>query len=711
MSNHHKRSADQAAASASERAHQFRDQLQTLSKAAVDFCTRLRGIATDGATLGHALAAMSSDELARVCGSTVVAFAMALDAAARAVEPMLGGQVARMHRFDFELLRVAAGDTAAVLAACGELEAKRQAVFARHLILSMQALQKAAASAIKLFSNLDLPRWDATVAAAERARPDLLLAHAGELGVRAAGAGNKKPKRMVVLLRAGQLVWFKPAHKSAASGEAEPPAQVDLALATVKEDADHAEAFSLWTPDNRAPVVFVADSPAERELWLANIRQHIADALADQQLDTAADASVDDHHHHHEHGSVRESPRRSAHDDGADSQDSESSTSTATTTTSSSAAAATAPLTSSANAQTRRHDNETIQRLTELLYCADGNERCVDCGSQRPVWASLNLGVLMCIECCGVHRQLGSHISKVRSLALDRWDVESIVYLTHVGNALANRVRRPAPTPLRPLTATATREERSAHIRAKYGAAGAPATPEQLEQLCRLVWASRPKRDMVELLRLLALGVDVNGACPGTSLLAGARPLQIAAAVNSTIYVELLLNWGAVIDDAAIEGAASRHFKLSAALLWRRAGTDAARLTRPPLLRGSEPPLLLALGGGDSLSYQTALAADAALASACFAGIGDAALTQHLAFVEPCVRRALRLIGALELAVDAANVPPAPDAGPVETELRVLLRSLQTAAADQQSLALGDALELATCVFQLTDFSHRVAGK
>lgn len=38
-----------------------------------------------------------------------------------------------------------------------------------------------------------------------------------------------------------------------------------------------------------------------------------------------------------------------------------------------------------------------------------------------PDWASLNIGVLMCIECSGIHRNLGSHISKVRSLALDEW--------------------------------------------------------------------------------------------------------------------------------------------------------------------------------------------------------------------------------------------------------------------------------------------------
>ena len=49
----------------------------------------------------------------------------------------------------------------------------------------------------------------------------------------------------------------------------------------------------------------------------------------------------------------------------------------------------------------------------DLLRKVAGNGNCADCGASEPDWASLNLGVLLCIECSGVHRNMGVHISKV----------------------------------------------------------------------------------------------------------------------------------------------------------------------------------------------------------------------------------------------------------------------------------------------------------
>lgn len=57
-----------------------------------------------------------------------------------------------------------------------------------------------------------------------------------------------------------------------------------------------------------------------------------------------------------------------------------------------------------------------------------------------PTWASLNLGALICIECSGIHRNLGTHVSRVRSLDLDDWPRELTLVLTAIGNATANSI-------------------------------------------------------------------------------------------------------------------------------------------------------------------------------------------------------------------------------------------------------------------------------
>lgn len=51
--------------------------------------------------------------------------------------------------------------------------------------------------------------------------------------------------------------------------------------------------------------------------------------------------------------------------------------------------------------------------VSTILRGIPGNNVCAECNSPEPDWASLNLGVLLCIQCSGVHRNLGVHISKV----------------------------------------------------------------------------------------------------------------------------------------------------------------------------------------------------------------------------------------------------------------------------------------------------------
>ncbi|XP_022980787.1 ADP-ribosylation factor GTPase-activating protein AGD3-like [Cucurbita maxima] len=83
-----------------------------------------------------------------------------------------------------------------------------------------------------------------------------------------------------------------------------------------------------------------------------------------------------------------------------------------------------------------------IEKPIDVLRKVCGNDKCADCGAPEPDWASLNLGVLVCIECSGVHRNLGVHISKVRSLTLDVkvWEPSVISLFQSLGNTFANSV-------------------------------------------------------------------------------------------------------------------------------------------------------------------------------------------------------------------------------------------------------------------------------
>ena len=96
------------------------------------------------------------------------------------------------------------------------------------------------------------------------------------------------------------------------------------------------------------------------------------------------------------------------------------------------------------------HQNEHHRRILSSLLREEGNRRCADCLSRGPTWASVNLGVFVCLNCSGrpfhaslptpplilltsthyhlthsstffctgIHRSLGVHNSKVRSTSL-----------------------------------------------------------------------------------------------------------------------------------------------------------------------------------------------------------------------------------------------------------------------------------------------------
>ncbi|XP_017327141.1 arf-GAP with coiled-coil, ANK repeat and PH domain-containing protein 1 isoform X2 [Ictalurus punctatus] len=109
-------------------------------------------------------------------------------------------------------------------------------------------------------------------------------------------------------------------------------------------------------------------------------------------------------------------------------------------------------------------------KALEEVQAIPGNSQCCDCGEPGPDWASINLGITLCITCSGIHRSLGVHFSKVRSLTLDSWEPELIKLMCELGNAAINRIyearideitiKKPHPS--------SPRQDKESWIRSKY---------------------------------------------------------------------------------------------------------------------------------------------------------------------------------------------------------------------------------------------------
>ncbi|EYU28467.1 hypothetical protein ABFS82_11G079500 [Erythranthe guttata] len=204
---------------------------------------------------------------------------------------------------------------------------------------------------------------------------------------------------------------------------------VNLLTSTIKVDADQSDlrfCFRIISPTKN--YTLQAESALDQMDWIEKITGVIASLLSSQGPERGLPASPMGSGHHrstsesssfesadYDHGAVEEYTSErfaSLHMD--------------------------RPLRISQQQRTALKTEKPIDVLKKVC----GNDRCADCGAPEPDWASLNLGVLVCIECSGVHRNLGVHISKVRSLTLDVkvWEPSVLNLFQSLGNTFANSV-------------------------------------------------------------------------------------------------------------------------------------------------------------------------------------------------------------------------------------------------------------------------------
>ncbi|KAJ2448744.1 hypothetical protein EV183_005281 [Coemansia sp. RSA 2336] len=241
-------------------------------------------------------------------------------------------------------------------------------------------------------------------------------------------------------------------------------AALDLSLATVRVlDADSKQAgrrrfcFEIITPTYYG--VFQAAGAAEMSAWVEVLRRAIELRLL--QGDAPRPSTSSD--------SALPPGRRAAARLSRMSQlsDFESVTTLASSLNESSASVASARDDEAARAQ-----RAPMAALLPMLQQDEANERCADCGAPHPDWCSLNLGCLLCIACSGVHRSLGTHVSKVRSLTLDvtSFTPVAVALLLATGNAVNRAVFAPGapPVQLQLPTADSPPHVRQQLIAAKY---------------------------------------------------------------------------------------------------------------------------------------------------------------------------------------------------------------------------------------------------